>query len=95
MPTYLRQKSTGDLFMFSEQMAKRDDMEMVDLPDIRSGSAPAPAAPTEAVVEIVTPVVTEPVVVEAEVEVVEPVVVEPDVTDATTELDDLFKGLEQ
>lgn len=37
MPAMLRQKGTGDLYIYTELMAARDDMEPVDEPDIGPG----------------------------------------------------------
>ena len=44
MPVFLKQKTTGDLYAYSPIMAERDDMELIDTPDIAPASPP-PAPP--------------------------------------------------
>lgn len=43
MPTYLVQKGTGLVYMFSTIMAERDDMEIVEAPDLSSVGKAIPA----------------------------------------------------
>jgi hypothetical protein len=40
MPTMLRQKDTGDLYVFTPIMATRPDMEVLDEPDISPVAEP-------------------------------------------------------
>lgn len=46
MPTYLRQKGSGDLYLFTAAMSKRSDMEIVDESDLSEVSDSTAAAET-------------------------------------------------
>lgn len=48
MPMMLRQTTTGDMYVYTELMARRDDMELVDIPDIAPLPAPEPVKPKKA-----------------------------------------------
>lgn len=43
MPTYLRQKGTGQLYIYSTQMAKRTDMEVIEAGDLSAVGEAKPA----------------------------------------------------
>jgi hypothetical protein len=61
MTTYLRHRASGDLYVYSSTMAKRGDMDMVEIHDeVPAAPVEQPVAPTAPVMVSVEPI-AEPV----------------------------------
>lgn len=95
MPTMLRQKGTGDMYVFTSAMAQRADMEYVDVPDIAPPADPVPplADPVPPVVHApATPVLDKTKKPKGAAIKIEPAptVVDPPATGAGDTLDALF-----